>query len=224
MSKTGVIIVAGGTGTRMGSEIPKQFLRVRGKEVLVYTLEKFLGALAGAGIVIVLPQEYFHLWESIADKHGLRGTHRVCAGGENRFMSVKNGLAVLGPCDIIAIHDGVRPLLSEEMIKKCFDIAAAEGTAIPVVEPADSFRMLSDGYPEIISRANLRAVQTPQVFREDIIRKAYETEYLPRFTDDASVVEHSGVRLVFCEGEYRNVKITRPEDMLFAEAVISSPL
>lgn len=222
MATTGVIIVAGGTGTRMGSKIPKQFLMIRDKEVLVHTLEKFLASLAGIEIVIVLPQEHLMLWGSIAARHGLQGTHRVCAGGENRFMSVKNGLAALGPCDVIAVHDGVRPLLSEEMIKRCVDTAEKHGAAVPVVEPADSFRMIADGYPDIVDRTALRAVQTPQVFRGDIIRKAYDTDYSPRFTDDASVVEHSGVRLTFCEGEYRNIKITRPEDMLFAEAVIAS--
>lgn len=206
----------------MGSEIPKQFLMIRGKEVLVRTLEKFLAALAGVEIMLVLPKEHFSLWEGIAAKHGLLGTHRVCAGGENRFMSVKNGLAALGPCDVIAVHDGVRPLLSEGMIKRCVDTAVAEGSAIPVVEPADSYRMLSGGYPEVVDRAALRAVQTPQVFRSEIIREAYDTEYSPRFTDDASVIEHSGARLTFCEGEHRNIKITRPEDMLFAEAVIAS--
>jgi 2-C-methyl-D-erythritol 4-phosphate cytidylyltransferase len=329
----------------MGAEVPKQFLPVCGKEILVHTLEKFLsalesiGAAIGAGaatlntataaktakqpetgaledksrgdcinnsaeIVVVLPAGHIPVWNEITAKHSLTDTHRGCAGGRNRFMSVYNGLETLGECDIIAIHDGVRPLLSQELILRCLTLAESEGTAIPVLEPVDSFRMLTGnpcqimpvagiaasetgtesgnhktgvaaegltadsaeqtilpindstwpdstvdngklcGKTEItaepvgttsgclrqIDRSLLRAVQTPQVFRADIIREAYGkalSDTIPppadppmRFTDDASVAEYSGVRLSFCEGERRNIKITHPEDILFAETLL----
>lgn len=206
----------------MGSAIPKQFIPIGGKEVLVHTLGKFLAAIPGIEIVVVLPEEYMELWNTIVQKHGLQGTHKVCIGADNRFGSVKNGLAALVGCDVIAIHDGVRPLLSESLIKRCVETALSGGTAIPVVGPSDSYRLMADDYPERIDRALLRAVQTPQVFRSEIIRNAYEAEYSTEFTDDASVVEHSGIRLSFCEGEHINIKITHPEDLLFAEAVIAA--
>lgn len=222
MAKTGVIIVAGGSGTRMGSEEPKQFIAIAGKEILVRTLEKFLCALPGADIVVVLPAGEFPRWDSIVRRHGLEGTHRCCAGGRNRYLSVKNGLGALGKCDYIAVHDGVRPLLSEEMIKRCVESAECNRTAVPVVEPVDSFRLILNGKADIIDRAQLRAVQTPQVFRADILREAYDAEYSVSFTDDASVVERYGVQLSFCRGEHGNIKITRPGDLIYAEAVINS--
>ena len=220
MPKTGVIIVAGGSGTRMGASLPKQFISIDGKEILVRTLEKFLSALPEAEIVVVLPGEEIKHWEEIITRHNLKGTHRWCKGGRTRFLSVKNGLASLGDCDYIAVHDGVRPLVSVEMIGKCFEVAESYGTAIPVVEPADSFRIMKGDRAEIVDRSLLRAVQTPQVFRSDILRAAYSAEYSPMFTDDASVVERHGTLLSFCMGEYRNIKITRPDDLIFAEAMV----
>lgn len=222
MAKTGVIIVAGGSGTRMGAAQPKQFISIAGKEILVWTLEKFLTALPGAEIVVVLPCDEIPRWEKIAAAYGLGGTHRYCAGGRNRYLSVRNGLDALGECDYIAVHDGVRPLLSEEMIKRCVETAESNRTAIPVVEPVDSFRLILDGRAEIIDRAQLRAVQTPQVFRADLLREAYRGEYSASFTDDASVVERYGVQLSFCRGEYQNIKITSPGDLVFARAILDA--
>ena len=217
--KTGVIIVAGGSGTRMGSGIPKQFLPLCGKEVLVWCLEKFLQALPESPIVVVLPQHEMARWQEICEKYGLLGTHVCCAGGRNRFGSVRNGLGVLGACDFIAVQDGVRPLLSRELIFRCIGTAYKFGTAIPVIEPVDSFRIIQGSRMEIIDRSMLRAVQTPQVFAADLLRKAYEVDYSPAFTDDGSVVERYGVELSYCQGEYGNIKITTPSDMVFAEAL-----
>lgn len=206
----------------MGTELPKQFIPIAGKEILVHTLGKFLSALPGAEVIVVLPAVHIPLWKSIVAKHGLQGTHSWCAGGRNRFLSVRNGLEALGQCDYIAVHDGVRPLLSEEMIKRCVESAESNRTAIPVVEPVDSFRLIQDGKARIIDRDQLRMVQTPQVFRADLLREAYTTEYSASFTDDASVVERCGVELSFCQGEHRNIKITRPDDIIFAGAIIES--
>jgi 2-C-methyl-D-erythritol 4-phosphate cytidylyltransferase len=227
--KTGIIIVAGGSGVRMGAGVPKQFLRIGSREILALTLEKFRAALPDAEIVVVLPEEYTAVWNEIVRHDSLEGTHGVCTGGATRFESVRNGLNALGECDIIAVHDGVRPLVSVEMIRRCVDMAREHGTAIPVVEPVDSFRILPENasvkspeptQAEIIDRRRLRAVQTPQVFRAGLLREAYGAEYSAEFTDDASVVERHGACLAFCAGEYRNIKITTPDDMLFAEAVM----
>lgn len=220
--RTGVIIVAGGTGTRMGGDLPKQFIPVAGKEVLVWCLQKFIDTLPDSEIVVVLPGREITRWKKIAAKHGLEGTHRTASGGRNRYNSVKNGLAVLGDCDLIAVQDGVRPLLSADMIRRCVATARKHGSAIPVVEPVDSFRIMGDGGCGIVDRSLLRAVQTPQVFRADILREAYDAEYSTAFTDDASVVERYGARLAFCQGEYRNIKITTSEDLLVAGALLSA--
>lgn len=205
----------------MGAELPKQFIPVCGREILVRTLEKFLSALPGADIVVVLPGEYIPLWEGLVEQYNLQGTHRWCAGGRNRFLSVRQGLhAIDAGCDYIAVHDGVRPLLTPEMIKRCLETAESNGTAVPVVEPVDSYRFINNGYPEITDREMLRAVQTPQVFRANILREAYDAGYSASFTDDASVVERNGTALSFCLGEHRNIKITRPEDIIIARAII----
>lgn len=216
--------MAGGTGSRMGGSIPKQFMPVAGKEILVWTVEKFIHALNGPEIVVVLPEGEAERWGGIAERHRLIGKHRVCAGGRNRHTSVKKGLEALADsyCKYIAVHDGVRPLLSEKMIKRCVESARRFGTAIPVVEPVDSFRIMDGDRTETVNRTLLRAVQTPQVFDAALLRKAYEGEYSPAFTDDASVVERYGARLSFCEGEQRNVKITTHDDLLFAQAILGS--
>lgn len=208
----------------MGGSVPKQFLPVAGTEILVRTICKFLDALRDPEIMVVLPEADMERWGEIASRNGLAGRHRVCAGGATRFESVRNGLIALeeSRAQYIAVHDGVRPLLSEDMITRCMECAEKHGTAVPVVEPVDSFRMDGPYGYEVVNRASLRAVQTPQVFLADIIRTAYVYDYSPAFTDDASVVEYSGEKLAFCDGERRNIKITTHDDLLFAEAVIRS--
>ena len=219
--RTGVVIVAGGTGRRMGSDIPKQFLSLCGKPILVHTLQRFLEALPDAQVVIALPEQEIIRWKSISEEYALTGTHLVCAGGETRFESVKKALHELDRCDLVAVHDGVRPFVSENLILRTIRVAIEKGTAVPVISPDDSFRKLSpDGTSCPVDRTSLRAVQTPQVFRYDILLKAYETDYDIRFTDDASVVEHDGQQIALCDGDPQNIKITTPFHLNLAEAIL----
>lgn len=219
MTKAGVIIVAGGTGSRMGNAVPKQFLPIGGREILARTIEKFVRALPGCRIVVVLPENDMERWEEIVKRNDMDNTHTVCAGGSTRFISVRNGLDALDGCDVIAVHDGVRPFVSERLINHCMDTALKYGTAIPAVKPVDSFRIIVDDKALVTDRDRLRAIQTPQVFKAELLKSAYTTVYSPLFTDDASVVENTGAELTFCEGEYRNIKITSPDDLLIARAL-----
>jgi 2-C-methyl-D-erythritol 4-phosphate cytidylyltransferase len=216
--RVGVVIVAGGSGSRMGAAVPKQFLKVGGEYILLRTI-RALEPYAQE-IVVVLPEGEMARWREIALERGLDGECcKVCAGGASRFESVRNGLARLGECDLVAIHDGVRPLLSARMIERGLECAATYGAAIPVVDAVDSFRMEREGELEVVDRSRLKAVQTPQIFAAEVLKEAYSAEPNPLFTDDATVVELSGVGLAYYEGERRNIKITTPEDLIIAEAL-----
>lgn len=236
MNQRGVIIVAGGTGVRMGSPLPKQFipLGAEGKPVLVHSLERMIAAVPDARIVIALPPQEFDRWNEMCSRYRLSGTHTLCAGGDTRFTSVRNALTELRECSTVAVHDGVRPLVSVPLIGRLFECAAKNGSAIPVIFPVDSFRetmqdiRLSEN-PEpmqiptrTVDRGRLLAVQTPQVFEYGLLKHAYQTPYNECFTDDASVVEHIGVSLTFCMGERENIKITTPADIIQAEALLSA--
>ncbi len=219
---TGVVIVAGGNGSRMGAQVPKQFLKVCGREILVRSVEKFRSALPECEIVVVLPESEMERWHGLAERYGLQEC-AVCAGGENRFMSVKRGLACLShDCELIAVHDAVRPLLSEEMIRRTVAVAREYGSAVPVVEVTDTIRMVmrQEGGAHTVDRSLLRAVQTPQVFDAEKLRESYKRRYSKAFTDDATVYERHGEELTFCEGERGNIKITTPVDLVLAEALI----
>lgn len=220
MDRVAVIIVAGGSGSRMGGDVPKQFLPLDGKPVLAHTVERFHAALPGAHVVVALPASETARWKAIAKEWSMP-EHTVTEGGENRFMSVKNALSATPECDYIMVHDGVRPLVTRELIAEGLRVAAEHGTAIPAVRPADSFRILTGTGSEPVAREELRAVQTPQVFRGEILRRAYQTAYSPRFTDDASVVEASGVAVTLFEGDPANIKLTTPTDMAVATALLS---
>lgn len=205
----------------MGGKIPKQFAMLGTEPVLARTINLFAAALPEASITVVLPEGYIAFWRNLAARFEI-AHHRVTAGGAQRFHSVYNGIASLSPSvEIIAVHDAVRPLLSADMIRRCVECAREKGSAVPVVTPADSFRIIEGESSHATDRSALRAVQTPQVFRADILRRAYECAYDESFTDDASVVEHSGASVALCEGERRNIKITTPDDMIMARAFIS---
>lgn len=219
--KVGVVIVAGGSGSRMGGAIPKQFALVDGEPILVKTINNFAKAFAGAQIVVVLPASQIDFWKNYSARFRV-ARHKIVEGGEQRFHSVKNGIeAITDFVDLIAIQDGVRPFASIEMIRNTAKCAAEHGSAIPVVEAVDSFREVTeDGGSKIADRTKLRVVQTPQIFEAGLIRAAYDTEYDVSFTDDASVVERTTPhRVRLCAGERQNIKITTPEDMVIAQAI-----
>lgn len=224
---TGIVIVAGGSGRRMGSDLPKQFLFLGGEPILVRTINRFAEALPGAPIVVVLPEEQQAFWKNLSARFEV-APHTIASGGKERFDSVKSGLDALFALgegvELVAIHDGVRPLASVEMIRRCRDCAAEKGSAIPVVTAVDSFRRITEGddSSEIVDRSRLRAVQTPQIFDAHLLRRAYRQPFDPLFTDDASVVERLGERIFLCEGERSNLKITTREDLILAEALLSA--
>lgn len=222
MAKRGVIIVAGGAGSRMQSTLPKQFMILGGEPVVARTINTFSEALPGAEIVVVLPKEHISLWKNLAARFDV-AAHTCVAGGKERFDSVKCGIDALSPeVEYIAIHDGVRALVSKRLIINAMLKIESADAVIPVVEAVDSYRVVEGNSSEVISRAKLRIVQTPQLFRSDILRRAYEQEYNPRFTDDATVVESLGVGITLIDGERSNIKLTTPEDMQFAEALLSA--
>ena len=223
-SKRYAIIVAGGSGKRFGSELPKQFLPLDGKAVLMRTIEKF--DQAGATIVVVLPAEHQQMWIDMCKESNFAVTHTIANGGKTRFESVKNGIAAieeLADGDLVAVHDGVRPLASVELLSRCYSTTQETGSAIPVVNPSDSIRqVMNDGTSHQLLRSSLRAVQTPQTFRAELLKGAYDVKESPLFTDDASVVESAGHQVTLVEGEVTNIKITTPIDMIIATELIKN--
>ena len=220
MAKRGVIIVAGGSGSRMQSSLPKQFMILGDKPVVARTINTFHEALPGAEIVVVLPEEHISLWRNLAARFDV-APHRCVSGGKERFDSVKNGIKALSDeVEYIAIHDGVRALVSKRLIVGTMLEVESYDAVIPVVDAVDSYRMVEGEDSKVVSRSSLRIVQTPQVFRSDILRRAYEQEFDARFTDDATVVESLGVKIRLFKGERSNIKLTTPEDMVYAEAML----
>ena len=221
-SHIGVVVVAGGSGSRMGGNLPKQFMLLDGQPILARTINNFAEALPGAEIVVVLPADYIDFWQDYARRFDV-AEHRTTAGGAERFHSVANGIAALSDaCDLIAVQDGVRPLATHEAIRRIARTAEREGSAIPVVQPVDSFRIVTaEGASHPVERATLRIVQTPQFFRAELLRKAYACTYDPAFTDDATVVEAAGGVLRLVEGETTNLKITTRDDLAVAEAILA---
>ncbi|MCQ2200919.1 MAG: 2-C-methyl-D-erythritol 4-phosphate cytidylyltransferase [Bacteroidales bacterium] len=215
------VIVAGGSGKRMGSEIPKQFLLLQGRPVLMHTIERFAQYKADINIIVVLPAHQIERWEALCKEYSFSIPHQVVHGGATRFDSVKNGLKKVEDDGVVAIHDGVRPLVSRQTINRTFIEAAAYGSAIPVTDSTQSVRIIDDGgISHAINRSSVVLVQTPQVFKTTLILSAYEQEYNDLFTDDASVVEAAGAHVHLTHGNIENVKITTKDDMLYAEAVM----
>lgn len=218
----GVVIVAAGSGSRMGGGLPKQFRILGGEPVLGRTIRTFARALPQAALAVVLPAEHIDFWRNLAARFDLP-QHAVVAGGAERFHSVRSGIEAVGPDrELIAVHDGVRPLASVGLIRRTVACAAAYGAAIPAIASADSLRIVTGNGSEIVDRTRMRMVQTPQVFLADWLRTAYACPYDPAFTDDATAVERLGHPVFLCEGERTNIKLTTPEDFLFAEAILAS--
>ena len=214
------IIVAGGKGLRMGGEVPKQFLPIGGKPVLMRTIDAFRKALEGVQIVLVLPAEQHEYWKQLCEEYEFHSPELIAKGGETRFHSVRNGLALLpGDTDaVVGVHDGVRPFVSADTIQRCY-AAAAEGKAVvPVVPVVETVRqILPDGKSMTRPRDDYRLVQTPQTFPLALLKQAYQQPYTEAFTDDASVVEALGKEVAMIEGNRENIKLTTPEDLRFAE-------
>lgn len=201
----------------MQSTLPKQFLMLGDMPVVARTINTFAEALPGAEIVVVLPEEHIPLWKNLAARFDV-AVHRCVAGGSERFHSVKRGIEALSPeVEYIAVHDGVRALVSKRLIIRTMLDCESHGATIPVIEVADSYRRVEGEESYIVPRSELRIVQTPQIFRADILRKAYEQSFDVGFTDDASVVEAMGSKIWLVEGEKSNIKLTTPEDMEWAE-------
>lgn len=214
------VIVAGGSGLRMGTPVPKQFLPIRGKPAIWYTLTAFLNAFDDLQIIMVLPEAHIQTGQEI-----LRSTHDpdriwMTVGGETRFHSVKNGLNHIQQHSIVFVHDGVRCLLTPELIRRCCEKAQESGNAIPAIAATDSIRIETIGGNEMIDRNKVRIIQTPQTFYSDVIKAAFEQDYEETFTDEATVVERLGVKINLVEGEPTNIKITYPIDVLIAEKIL----
>lgn len=218
------IIVAGGTGTRFGSSIPKQFLPLQGIPVLMHTIKAFHLADNNINIILALPKAQIPFWHELCKTHAYNTAHTIIEGGDTRFQSVKNALATLPThSGIVAVHDGVRPLVTKEVIINAYKVAEAVGSAIPVIPVTDSIRLKElSGTSHALNRDLLVAVQTPQAFRCDILIKAYDTPFSPEYTDDASVYEKSGHKVVLINGESRNIKITNPFDIALAELLLNN--
>ena len=215
------IIVAGGKGERMGASTPKQFLELAGKPILMHTLEKFKQTIPTIEIILALPENQIDFWEGLFNKYEMpKVSHQIVTGGKTRFHSVQNALQLIKEKSIVAIHDGVRPLVSADCIQTCFDEAEKRGNAIPVIDVVDSLRKVHKEENEAVPRSCYKIVQTPQCFDSKLILKAYEQEFDNSFTDDASVVEKLGERINLVEGNRENIKITTTEDLIIAEAFI----
>ena len=219
--KKTAIIVAGGKGERMTSEIPTQFLELAGKPILMHTLEKFHFFSDEMELILVLPAQQIDFWKELCEKHHFALPHKIVEGGSARFFSVKNGLKQAENSDgLIAIHDGVRPLVDVETIKRSFDSALQFGASIPVVDMIDSVRKVTENGNVAVDRNAYKLVQTPQVFQSEIILNSYEQPYNEQFTDDASVVESAGYSVQLVEGNRENIKITNVLDLQLAEILL----
>ena len=214
------LIVAGGSGSRMQSNVPKQFMKLGDKPVLLHTLEAFHNFDRNIQLVLVLPATEISLWKEIRKEREVKIPHAIVEGGASRFQSVKQGLALVPPEALVAIHDGVRPFIQKETLEQAYAMAAEKGAAITTVPLKESIRRVSGEGSKAEDRSNFYIVQTPQIFQARLIKKAYRQEESSRFTDCASVAEAAGHEVFMVEGSYSNIKITSPEDMLLAEALL----
>lgn len=219
MKKT-AIIVAAGNGSRMNIELPKQFLLLKNKPVLYYSIKAFLEAFEDINIILVLPNEHIAKGQEIIDGFFDSSKIKIVAGGRTRFHSVQNGLSLIEEESIIFVHDGVRCFLSKELIQRCYDSAIEFGTAVPVIDSADSLRMITKNGNKIIDRNKIKLVQTPQTFHSKILLPAFDIDYKEKFTDEASVVEAFGIKVNLIDGEKNNFKITTQHDLEIAKVLL----
>lgn len=216
------LIVAGGKGTRIKSKLPKQFLELNGLPILMHTINAFFRYRQTITIILVLPEDDFAIWEKLCAKHNFHKNLILQKGGDSRFQSVKNGLAKIEGEGLVAIHDGVRPLVSEAIIGASFHLAAAHESAVAAVRLKESLRMTDQDNTKAVDRSRFRLIQTPQTFKVSLIKQAYEMKEDASLTDDASVAEHSGHIISLFEGSYENIKITTSEDLVVAKALLDA--
>lgn len=220
MHKT-VIIVAGGSGKRMGSVVPKQFLELNNKPVLMWTIEKFYTFDHNISIILVLPIDQVSYWDRLCIQFQFKIKHEIAFGGENRFESVKSGFKLVEKGSITAIHDGVRPLVSLKTIEDCFRKAEKNGNAIPFVNLNESVRKIGKHKNKVMNREKIKIIQTPQIFSYNQLENAYDQEYNKSFTDDATIVEKLGYQINLVQGNVENIKLTTPFDMKLAEIYLN---
>lgn len=216
------VIVAGGKGVRMGSAVPKQFLPLNGHPILYHTIKAFANAYTDMHLVLVLPADQVSYAQIVLQSFPNRIDITIVTGGETRFHSVQNGLRVVEENSIVFVQDGVRPLVTSALIHRCFEQAVEKGSAIPAIPVADSMRIIEDDDSRPVDREQMRVIQTPQTFRSDILIPAYGQEYQTSFTDEATVVEAFGGTVFLVDGERSNIKVTTPEDMIIAEALLKA--
>ena len=220
-----LIIVAGGKGSRIGGSIPKQFMTVAGKPLLMHTLQCFHSVVPDVECIVVLPEDHIVYWSVLCSQFRFELPHTIVEGGDTRFHSVKNGLdAITDSEGLVAIHDGVRPFASAQLINEAYATAEKTGTAIPVLSPTESIREVDGTESHIVDRNRYRMVQTPQTFRLALLNEAYKQPYSELFTDDASVAEASGIKVTLINGNRENIKITHRSDLLWAEAYLRNCL
>lgn len=217
------IIVAGGSGQRMESLVPKQFMELNQKPVLMHTIEKFYSAASSIHIVVVLPKTHHSVWVTLCQKHQFSIPHQICEGGASRFQSVRNGLKLCVEEAIIAVHDGVRPLINPDLILTLYHEAELNSAVIPVCPMSESIRKTQGEGSKALDRSQYYSVQTPQCFSSVILHRAYQQDEQETFTDDASVVEALGKDVHLFTGDQRNIKLTTPEDFVFAQALLNHP-
>ncbi len=216
-----IIIVAGGTGTRMNSEIPKQFIEVNGKPIIVYTIQKFIDYDKDINIIIVSHKDHLEQLNKLLAQYFPKQKIETCIGGSARFNSVKNGLSLLkNESGVVGIHDAARPFVSVNTIKNVFETAEQKGNAIPVIRVNESIRQIENGESKAVNRNQFNIVQTPQCFKLDLIQKAFEQNYNESFTDDATVLESIGEKINLTEGNSENIKITTPSDLIITQALL----
>jgi 2-C-methyl-D-erythritol 4-phosphate cytidylyltransferase len=220
-TKTYTIVVAGGKGKRMNTELPKQFIEINGTPILMHTINKIFSALPSTQIIIALPPNDISVWENLCKVHNFNIAHKISEGGNERFYSVKNALQLIKENNsITGIHDGVRPFVSEDVIRNVYDAAQRKGAAIPVVPLSESIRKTEVANSIALNRNEYKIVQTPQCFKTEILLNAYKQNFSTEFTDDASVVEKTGQKITLVEGNKENIKITAPLDLIIAEAIL----
>ena len=219
MKTFSVIITAGGIGKRMNQPLPKQFIEVAGKPVLIHTLERFHQFDPDAELIITLPMEWKEHWDKLLKEHNCSISHTVIDGGEERYHSVKNAIRHCSG-DYVAVHDGVRPLVSKETLRNCWDLVSITGAVVPVVPVKESLRKIGEHGSEAMVRSEYRLVQTPQCFSKEIILDAYSRAFHAAITDDASLVEEAGYEVALVHGNDENIKLTTPSDLLFAEVLL----